>query len=140
MSNLPDILKDTLCGCASGWGQVITMMPFENIKVKLVSKPEEYNQGIVHALKKTVAEEGFFSLWKGMLMPFLGVGAQVALQFGIVETLKKIMKKKYADAEGNLHWRYSFMCGTAAGLPSALVVVIIISLRQSLTMQGSGFS
>lgn len=66
-----------------------------------------------------------------MLMPFLGVGAQVALQFGIVETLKKIMKKSYADSEGKLHWKYSFMCGTAAGLPSALVVVPILLFRPS---------
>jgi len=55
MSSLPDVIKDTLCGISSGWGQVVTMMPFENIKVKMVSKPEEYNQGIVHAFKKTVA-------------------------------------------------------------------------------------
>lgn len=56
MSNLQEILKDTLCGCSSGWGQVVTMMPFENIKVKMVSKPKEYNQGIFHAFRKTIAE------------------------------------------------------------------------------------
>ena len=93
-----EIAKDLFCGCASGWGQVITMLPFENIKVKVVSKPEEYNQGYVHAFKKTIQEEGFLSFYKGMLMPLLGVGAQVSLQFGVVESLKKILKKKYGDA------------------------------------------
>jgi hypothetical protein len=58
-----------------------------------------------------------------MLMPLLGVGAQVALQFGVVESLKKIIKTKYADPDGNLHWKYSFLSGACAGLPSALVVV-----------------
>ena len=58
-----------------------------------------------------------------MFMPLIGVGAQVALQFGIVESLKKVAKSNFADSEGNLHWKYSFMCGLAAGLPSALVVV-----------------
>lgn len=31
-------------------------------------------------------------------MPLLGVGAQVAIQFGVVESLKKIIKQKYADS------------------------------------------
>lgn len=82
-SNL-EIAKDLFCGCASGWGQVISMLPFENIKVKVVSRPDEYNKGYIHAFKKTVAEEGFLSFYKGMMMPLLGVGAQVALQFGVV--------------------------------------------------------
>jgi solute carrier family 25 carnitine/acylcarnitine transporter 20/29 len=93
MSSSLDVLKDFFCGCASGWAQVFTMLPFENIKVKVVSKPEEYNQGYIHAFKKTVAEEGILSFYKGMLMPLLGVGAQVSLQFGTVETLKKFLQR-----------------------------------------------
>ena len=58
-----------------------------------------------------------------MLMPLLGVGLQVSFQFGIVETLKKYFKSKYADPSGNLHWKYSFICGAIAGLPSAMIVV-----------------
>jgi len=58
-----------------------------------------------------------------MLFPLLGVGAQVSVQFGFVETLKKILKQKYADEKGNLHWRYSFISGLFAGIPSALIVV-----------------
>jgi len=61
-----------------------------------------------------------------MLFPLIGVGAQVSLQFGIVETLKKVMKNKYADAQGNLHWKYSFLCGLISGVASAIVVVKII--------------
>lgn len=33
MSSTTDLIKDLFTGCCSGWGQVITMMPFENIKV-----------------------------------------------------------------------------------------------------------
>ncbi len=32
-----------------------------------------------------------------MLMPLLGAGVQVSVQFAIVETLKKTLKKKYGD-------------------------------------------
>jgi len=39
MASATDVLKDLFCGCMSGWGQVVSMLPFENIKIKLVSKP-----------------------------------------------------------------------------------------------------
>ena len=60
------------------------MLPFENLKVKVISKPQEYSQGYIQAFKKTVREEGFLSFYKGMLMPLLGVGALAAIQFGFV--------------------------------------------------------
>lgn len=56
-------------------------------------------------------------------MPLIGVGAQISVQFGIVETLKKIFKARYADSEGILHWKYSLLSGAIAGIPSAIVLV-----------------
>lgn len=123
MTSPLEVAKDLFCGCMSGWGQVISMLPFENIKIKVISKPQEYNQGYIHAFKKTIQEEGLLSLYKGMLFPLLGVGAQVSVQFGFVESLKKLMKTRYADSEGNLHALYSFYSGLICGLPSALIVV-----------------
>lgn len=129
MTSTTEVIKDFFCGCVAGWGQVISMLPFENIKIKLISKPDEYNQGILHALKKTIAEEGPFALYKGMLFPLIGVGAQVSVQFGFVETLKKLMKEKYADEHGLLHWKYSFLSGFVTGLPSAIIVVFFLRFR-----------
>ena len=113
------------------------MLPLENIKIKVVSKPEEYNQGYLHAFRKTVAEEGLLSFYKGMLMPLIGVGAQVSLQFGTVETLKKIIKKNFAEPDGTLHWKYSVLSGALSGIPSAIVVVHIGLARQCWTTQDS---
>ncbi len=84
MATSIDLAKDLFCGVLSGWGQVVSMLPFENIKIKVISKPLEYNQGYVHALKKTISEEGPFALYKGMLFPLIGVGAQISMQFGVV--------------------------------------------------------
>lgn len=109
------------------------MLPLENIKIKVVSKPEEYNQGYLHAFKKTVAEEGLMSFYKGMLMPLIGVGAQVSLQFGTVETLKKIIRSKFAEEDGSLHWKYSVLSGSLSGIPSAIVVVFLLILRPCWT-------
>jgi solute carrier family 25 carnitine/acylcarnitine transporter 20/29 len=113
------------------------MLPFENIKIKVVSKPQEYNQGYLHALRKTISEEGLMSLYKGMLFPLIGVGAQVSVQFGFVETLKKIMKRRFADEHGQLHYQYSFLSGLLCGIPSAIVVVIGYRRRPPSTTPGS---
>lgn len=56
-------------------------------------------------------------------MPLLGVGVQVSVQFGIVETLKKILKKNYGNRDGTLNPSYSFLCGGFAGIFSGIIVV-----------------
>lgn len=93
-----DVAKDLFCGWLSGIGQVLTMMPFENIKIKLVSKPKEY-YGYTQAITKTLREEGALSFYKGMLMNLLGVGPQVSIQFGVVETLKKYLKRNFVKGD-----------------------------------------
>ena len=71
-----------------------------------------------------------------MLFPLIGVGAQVSVQFAIVETLKKMMKTRYADSRGVLAPQYSFLSGVIAGIPSALIVVTLTSHRLLSTMRG----
>lgn len=73
------------------------------------------------------------SFYKGMLMPLIGVGAQVSLQFGTVETLKKIIRTKFAEKDGSLHWKYSVLSGALSGIPSAIVVVLLLILRPCWT-------
>lgn len=63
-----------------------------------------------------------------MLMPLLGVGLQVSVQFGIVETLKKIMKKNYGNPDGTLDARYTFLSGAVAGVFSGIIVVFHFSI------------
>ena len=73
-------------------------------------------------------------------MPLLGVGIQVSVQFGIVETLKKMLKKNYGNPDGTLDSSYSFLCGAAAGVFSGIIVVsYFLYLRLHWTMQGSEF-
>lgn len=122
MASPLQIAKDLFCGCCSGWAQTVIMLPFENIKIKMVSKPEEYT-GIIQAFFKTIKNDGILSFYRGMLFPLLGVGAQVSLQFGTVETLKKVIQSKFGEADGSLHWKYSVLCGVISGIPSAIAVV-----------------
>ena len=72
-----------------------------------------------------------------MLMPLLGVGVQVSVQFGIVETLKKVLKQKYADKNGILAAKYSYFCGGIAGIFSGIILVTLLNyiFRHLWTMQ-----
>lgn len=67
--------------------------------------------------------------YKGMLMPLLGVGLQVSVQFGIVETLKKILKNKYSNPDGTLDPKYSFICGGVAGIFSGIILVFYLFIK-----------
>jgi hypothetical protein len=97
MTSVTEFSKDFFCGLLSGWGQVVTMLPFGSIRLNVVSKLGEYNHGYIHTFKRTVTE-GFRSFYKEMFLPLMGVGAQVAFQFGVFESLKKLMKTRYQDS------------------------------------------
>jgi solute carrier family 25 carnitine/acylcarnitine transporter 20/29 len=60
------------------------MQPFELIKVRLVNQSLQnpVYKGILDCGKKVFSEGGILGFYKGTLSPFLGIGAQVALQFG----------------------------------------------------------
>jgi len=66
-----------------------------------------------------------------MLMPLIGVGLQVSVQFGIVETLKKVMQKKFGNSDGTLDSKYSFLSGAIAGVPSGIILVNFIFMIDS---------
>ena len=72
-----------------------------------------------------------------MLFPLIGVGAQVSVQFGMVESLKKIMKTNFADKDGKLAPKYSFVSGLITGVPSAIIVVNNPLFRLLSTTLGS---
>lgn len=67
-----------------------------------------------------------------MLTNLLGVGPQVALQFGTVETLKKYIKRNFEPDKERLSLHYISLCGAIAGLPSALVVVTFLLMQTPL--------
>jgi hypothetical protein len=99
----------------------------------MVSKKSEYT-GYLQTFRKTISEEGARSFYKGMLVNLLGVGPQISLQFGVVETLKKFIKKNYEPHAQRLSLPYVVLSGLAAAVPSALVVVYCPSYRLHLIM------
>ncbi|KAI9016047.1 mitochondrial carrier domain-containing protein [Hyaloraphidium curvatum] len=85
------VLKDILAGATGGVAQVLMGQPFDTVKVRLqtqsVTNPEY--KGVADAARKIVAKEGPLALYKGTLTPLLGVGTCVAVQFWVLEWMKR---------------------------------------------------
>ena len=73
-----------------------------------------------------------------MLFPLVGVGAQVSVQFGVVESLKKVFRQGMLErGHEHLHHYYAALAGFISGTPSALLVVHPIGPRPPSTMPDS---
>ena len=128
------------CGCMSGWAQVITMQPFEIIKVRLANQSLRnpvYN-GITDCFRQIYYREGVSAFYKGTLSPLLGIGAQVALQFGTNELVKKMMMKLNVDENCDttrlLPLELILLSGIITGIPSSFVITPVDHTR--IKMQG----
>jgi solute carrier family 25 carnitine/acylcarnitine transporter 20/29 len=128
------------CGCMSGWAQVLTMQPFEIIKVRLANQSllNPVYQGITDCFRQIYQQEGVSAFYRGTLSPLLGIGAQVALQFGTNELVKKLMLKLNADEEldgtRSLPMNLILLSGIITGIPSSLVITPVDHTR--IKMQG----
>jgi solute carrier family 25 carnitine/acylcarnitine transporter 20/29 len=82
-------------GCLSGWGQVLTMRPFEIIKVRLANL-NPVHKGISDCFRQ-IYNQDVKTFCRGALSPLLGIGAQVTPQFGTNELAKKLILKLNTD-------------------------------------------
>jgi solute carrier family 25 carnitine/acylcarnitine transporter 20/29 len=57
--------------------------------------------GMFDCLRKMYNNQGFSGFYKGKLSPFLGNGAQIALQFGTNELVKKQLNLPYNNSSKN---------------------------------------
>jgi solute carrier family 25 carnitine/acylcarnitine transporter 20/29 len=121
--------KDFTAGWISGIAQVLVGQPFDTIKVRLQTQPT--NQvppmyaGPVDCLRKTLQQENVQGLYRGTLMPLLGVGLCVSIQFATLEAMKRAFlgneKSKSDGTSGILSSRQLFISGTASGLANTVV-------------------
>ena len=81
----------------------------------------------------------FASFITGTLSPLLGIGAQVSLQFGSNELIKKLLFKIYGEflledenQAKNLPISLVLASGLLTGIPSSLSVVIILAYKRLL--------
>jgi len=76
--------KDFVAGTVAGWAQVLIGQPFDTVKVRLQSQPVGAGAlytGPLDATQKILKGEGLRGFYKGTLLPLIGVGGCVSIQF-----------------------------------------------------------
>lgn len=118
-------------GTLGGWAKTIVGQPFDIVKVRLANSSEPTSA--VKVLKNIVTKEGFFTLWKGSLPPFIGFGLCSSILFGSYANLKKQIQ---GDSKTTLaYWKY-YVCGSIAGVANTIASVPTEGLRIRRQLQG----
>jgi len=129
-----------LCCVVAGWAQVLSGQPFDTVKVRLQTQiPGQglYN-GPMDAVRKIWSGEGLNGFYKGTLVPMIGVGFCVSVQFAAQTQVRKIFaeQNKKNGKEGQpLTLMQVGIAGAAAGLANAPLSTPIEHIRIRLQVQ-----
>lgn len=127
------VLKDLFGGTVGGIAQVLVGQPFDTVKVRLQSAPKGTYSGTLDVVRKLISNEGFSGFFKGTLMPLVGVGACVSVQFSVNEYMKRLYHQNSDKKTLSLH-EY-FNCGVVAGFSNGFLASPIEHVRIRLQTQ-----
>ncbi|KAJ3228559.1 Mitochondrial carrier protein ymc2 [Chytriomyces hyalinus] len=130
--------KELFAGCVGGIVQVLTGQPFDTVKVRLQTQPDQY-KNMVDCVKKTISNEGFRGFYKGALTPLIGIGACVSIQFSVLEATKRHFVKQNASRNqqnpSQLSYTQMFLSGSASGVANGILSGPIEHVRSRLQIQ-----
>ncbi|KAG0230261.1 hypothetical protein BGW42_001059 [Actinomortierella wolfii] len=128
---------DFVAGTLAGMAQVTVGQPMDTIKTRLQIEGQSGRfSGPMDCLRKTIRNEGFLGLYKGMASPLVGVAAVNALLFGAYSNLKKI-QEAYPGAPLTLG--QIAIAGGGAGVVNAILASPVELLKIRMQAQyGSG--
>jgi ornithine carrier protein len=79
-----DALKDIVCGSASGMVGKYIEYPFDTVKVRLQSQPENAPlryTGPLDCFKKSLQRDGFIGIYRGISAPLAGAAVETSTLF-----------------------------------------------------------
>jgi len=115
--------KDFVAGSVGGVAQVFSGHPFDTIKVRLQTQAivpgtaPKYS-GMIDCFSKTLKEEGFGGLYKGVTSPLIGVALLNAVLFVSYGQAKSLFNQ---DENGMLSIRDTMAAGALTGITLAFV-------------------
>ncbi|GKZ43532.1 hypothetical protein AbraIFM66951_004778 [Aspergillus brasiliensis] len=138
-----DTAKDLVAGAAGGVAQVIIGQPFDLIKVRLQTQGStNTNTTALSLTQKIWKHEGPLSFYKGSLVPLLGVGACVSIQFGAFHFFRHHIEQHNHNHQqpGNLTLSQYYLAGSLSGLTNSIISGPIEHIRIRLQTQPHGAS
>lgn len=119
------VVKNFLAGGFGGTCLVFAGHPLDTIKVRLQTQPYTADKeptlykGTIDCITKTIKNEGFLGLYKGMLAPIIGVTPMYAICFFSFTMGKKLQN----NDENHVHsLREIFLAGGLAGLSTTVIL------------------
>ncbi|ETI21006.1 hypothetical protein G647_07349 [Cladophialophora carrionii CBS 160.54] len=113
--------------------------PFDLIKVRL---QVHNSSNALRVVSDIFRNEGPLAFYKGALLPFLGVGAAVSIQFSVFHSAKHALERLKDQSSHSNGRKLSnldfYLAGGAAGLANSIVSGPVEHIRIRLQMQPAG--
>ncbi|KAH8672609.1 MC family mitochondrial carrier protein [Tricladium varicosporioides] len=139
MSIRGDTARDAIAGAAGGIVSVLLGQPFDLIKVRLQT---QNSSNVFKVVSDILKYEGALAFYKGALLPFLGSGASVSIQFSVFhKTLQALgsLNPRLSDLSQQRPSKAQFyLAGGAAGIANSIVSGPVEHIRIRLQIQPNG--
>ncbi|KAK9373570.1 mitochondrial carrier domain-containing protein [Lipomyces chichibuensis] len=130
-------VKSFAAGGVGGICAVLVGHPFDLIKVRLQTAEKGVYSGALDALKKTVAKDGMFGVYRGVSPPLLGVTPMFAISFWGYDLGKRIVSSVTPVApSGDLSIAQISAAGFFSAIPMTLVAAPFERIKVLLQIQG----
>ncbi|KAK9329063.1 mitochondrial carrier domain-containing protein [Lipomyces starkeyi] len=130
-------VKSFAAGGVGGICAVLVGHPFDLIKVRLQTAEKGVYSGALDALKKTVAKDGIFGVYRGVSPPLLGVTPMFAISFWGYDLGKRIVGSVTPVApSGDLSIGQISTAGFFSAIPMTLIAAPFERIKVLLQIQG----
>lgn len=144
-----EALKDVLCGSAAGVVGKYIEYPFDTIKVRLQSQPDQVPlryTGPLDCFKKSLQHDGFTGIYRGISAPLVGAAVETSTLFFSYRLAGDALKSSGFYPELNKHpdrdLPYSGMlfCGMIAGAITSLFLtpIELVKCKMQVPLEAHG--
>ncbi|KAJ3750594.1 carnitine/acyl carnitine carrier [Lentinula detonsa] len=127
---------------AGGFGGVCAVLvghPFDLTKTRLQTAPSGTYTGAIDVVKKILARDGIFGVYRGIVPPLFGVTPIFAVSFWAYDASKKLIIT-LTDNEGTLSTSQLAAAGFLSAVPTTVVTAPVERAKVLLQVQGQGLS
>ncbi|OJJ33720.1 hypothetical protein ASPWEDRAFT_173157 [Aspergillus wentii DTO 134E9] len=128
-----DNLKDLTAGAAGGVAQVFIGQPFDLVKVRLQT---QRGGNAISTTRHIWRTEGALAFYKGSLVPILGIGACVSVNFGAFHYFRQTLEAH--QNKTTLSTPQFYLAGGMAGIVTSLISTPVEHIRIRLQTQPHG--
>ena len=123
-----------LCGGLSGMTSTIFCYPLDLVRAILTVQTNKLHyDGMGHAFRHIMKNEGFVGLYKGLVPTLIGIAPYVAINFTVFDILKSIYLPKKSDPFFDV---INLILGAGAGAAAATITYPLDVVRRRMQLQG----